>query len=46
VPRAIAGVPVTRIGRILKPRAGRSTMELISPQGAQHLEPHGWVHFS
>jgi len=46
VPRAIAGVPVTRIGRILKPRAGRSTMELISPQGAQTLEPHGWVHFS
>jgi thiamine-monophosphate kinase len=46
LPRAIAGVTVTRIGRILKARAGRPTMTLISPQGAQPLEPHGWEHFS
>ncbi|HME59263.1 MAG TPA: thiamine-phosphate kinase [Terracidiphilus sp.] len=46
LPRAIAGVPVTRIGRILKTRAGRPTMTLISLQGAQPLEPHGWEHFS
>jgi thiamine-monophosphate kinase len=46
LPRAIAGVPVTRIGRILKPRAGRPTVTLISPQGAQPLKPRGWEHFS
>jgi len=46
LPRAIAGVPVTRIGRILKTRAGRPTMTLISLKGAQPLEPHGWEHFS
>jgi thiamine-monophosphate kinase len=46
VPRAIAGVPVTCIGRILKARKGRSTMTLISPQGAKPLEPRGWEHFS
>jgi len=46
LPRAIAGVPVTRIGRILKTCAGRPTMTLISSQGAQPLEPHGWEHFS
>jgi hypothetical protein len=37
---------VTRIGRILKNRAGRPTMTLISSQGIQPLEPHGWEHFS
>jgi thiamine-monophosphate kinase len=45
LPRAIAGVPVTRIGRVLRARAGRSTMTLISSQGAKPLEPHGWEHF-
>jgi thiamine-monophosphate kinase len=46
LPRAIAGVPVTRIGRIVKARAGRSTVTLISAKGAKPLEPHGWEHFS
>jgi thiamine-monophosphate kinase len=46
LPRAIAGVPVTRIGHILNARAGHSTMTLITPQGAQPLKPHGWEHFS
>jgi thiamine-monophosphate kinase len=46
LPRAIAGVPVTRIGRILKARAGRPAMTLISLKGAQPLEAHGWEHFS
>ncbi|HEY1209863.1 MAG TPA: thiamine-phosphate kinase [Terracidiphilus sp.] len=45
LPRAIAGVPVTRIGRILKTRAGRPAMTLLSSHGAQPLEPHGWEHF-
>jgi len=46
LPRAIAGVPVTRIGRILKTSAGRPAMTLTSSQGVQPLEPHGWEHFS
>jgi len=46
MPRTIAGVTVTRIGRVLKARAGRPTMTLISRQGAQPLEPRGWEHFS
>jgi thiamine-monophosphate kinase len=46
LPRAIAGVPVTRIGRILKARAGKPAMVLVSPQGTQPLVAHGWEHFS
>ncbi len=45
LPRAIAGVPVTRIGRILRARAGQPTMTLISPRGKQPLEARGWEHF-
>jgi thiamine-monophosphate kinase len=46
LPHSIAGVPVTRIGRVLKARAGRPTLTLISPQGAKPLEAHGWEHFT
>lgn len=46
LPRAIAGVKITKIGRIVKARAGRTTLTLISAQGAQPLEPHGWEHFA
>jgi thiamine-monophosphate kinase len=46
LPRAIAGVKITRIGRITKARAGRPALTLISAQGARPLEPHGWEHFS
>ncbi|MGA3081449.1 MAG: thiamine-phosphate kinase [Terracidiphilus sp.] len=46
LPRAIAGVPVTRIGHILKRRAGQPAVTLIGEQGTQPLEPHGWEHFS
>lgn len=45
-PRAIAGVPVTRIGRMLKARAGRHMITLITQKGRQPLDPHGWEHFS
>lgn len=44
LPRAIAGVTVTKIGRILRARAGRPKVTLISLQGAKPLEPHGWEH--
>jgi thiamine-monophosphate kinase len=46
VPRAIAGVKITRIGRIMKPRAGQPAVTLLTQQGFQPLAPHGWEHFS
>jgi thiamine-monophosphate kinase len=46
IPRAIAGVPITRIGRIVRPRAGRATVTLLTPQGPQPLQPRGWQHFA
>ena len=45
VPRSIAGVKITKIGCIVKARAGRPALTLISPQGAQPLEPQGCEHF-
>jgi thiamine-monophosphate kinase len=46
IPQSIAGVPLTRIGRILRPRKGRAQLTLLTPQGKQPLAPHGWEHFS
>jgi hypothetical protein len=46
VPRAIAAVPVTRIGRMLRLRKGRPLVALVTAQGSKPLEPHGWQHFS
>jgi thiamine-monophosphate kinase len=45
IPKRIAGVPITRIGRILRARAGRPTITLLTQQDAQPLEPQGWEHF-
>jgi thiamine-monophosphate kinase len=46
IPKKIAGVPVTRIGRILPARANRPTVTLITPQGREPLQARGWEHFS
>ncbi len=46
LPRSIAGVPVTRIGRILKAGAGQPAVTLITPHGPVPLEPQGWEHFA
>lgn len=46
VPRSIAGVKITRIGRIMKPRAGQPAVTLLTQHGSQPLAPHGWEHFS
>jgi thiamine-monophosphate kinase len=46
VPRSIAGVPVTRIGRIVRTRKGRPTITLITQHGSEALERRGWEHFS
>lgn len=45
VPRAIAGVAVTRIGRVVRRRANRPTITLIADSGLLPLEPRGWQHF-
>jgi thiamine-monophosphate kinase len=46
LPRSIAGVRVTRIGRIVKARPGKSAVTLITEQDAQPLAALGWEHFS
>lgn len=46
LPRSIAGVSVTRIGRIAKPRQSQPTITLLSDQGAKPLDQRGWEHFS
>jgi thiamine-monophosphate kinase len=46
IPRKIAGVPITRIGRILAARPNRPTVTLLTPQGPQPLKPQGWEHFA
>jgi len=46
MPRAISGVPITRIGRIVRPRTGQPEITLLTPQSKQPLEAHGWEHFS
>jgi thiamine-monophosphate kinase len=46
IPQSIAGVPITRIGRILRPHRSRPQIALLTPQGKQPLEPRGWEHFS
>jgi thiamine-monophosphate kinase len=46
MPRAIAGVPVTPVGRILRRRKGRAQVTLLTGSGAQALEAGGWQHFA
>jgi len=46
VPRTIRGVPVTRIGRIVRLQKGRPPAVMLTAQGPQPLAPHGWEHFS
>jgi thiamine-monophosphate kinase len=42
----IAGVPITRIGRVLGHRPGRPAVTLLIAGGSRPLEPLGWQHFS
>ena len=46
IPRSIAGVPITRIGRILKPQRNKPQMTLLSGTDRFELQPHGWEHFA
>jgi thiamine-monophosphate kinase len=46
IPQAIAGVPVSRIGRIAKRRSCEPAVMLKTGAGAVPLEARGWQHFS
>jgi thiamine-monophosphate kinase len=46
LPRAIAGTPVTQIGRIVRRRAGKPQITLITAERKTALEPAGWEHFA
>jgi thiamine-monophosphate kinase len=46
LPRSIAGVAVSRIGRMVRPQPGRPRITLLTGEGPQPLEPRGWEHFS
>jgi thiamine-monophosphate kinase len=46
VPRAIAGVPLTRIGQMVKPRKGRPTVTLVKEGRREALAAGGWEHFA
>jgi thiamine-monophosphate kinase len=45
VPRSVEGLPVTRIGRILRRHKSAPQVTLLTKAGAQTLAPGGWQHF-
>lgn len=46
IPRSIANVPITRIGRILKPQKNKHQMTLLSDGERFELQPLGWEHLT
>jgi thiamine-monophosphate kinase len=46
VPRSIANIPITRIGRILKPQKNQPPMSIVSDGARFELQPHGWEHLT
>ena len=46
VPRTLAGIPVTRIGHMLRPRKNQPQATLLAGGKSQPLAPRGWQHFS
>jgi thiamine-monophosphate kinase len=45
VPKSIAGIPITRIGRVVRSRRGEPAITLLSGVGARPLAQRGWQHF-
>jgi thiamine-monophosphate kinase len=45
VPSKIAGVPITRIGRITEARRGKEPITLLTAEGPRPLTRRGWEHF-
>ncbi len=46
LPRTIAGVEITRIGRIERRRKGRPQITLLTKEGKHSLARGGWQHFA
>jgi thiamine-monophosphate kinase len=46
LPRSIAGVSITQIGRIVRCRPDLPVITLLTARGAQPLAAEGWEHFS
>jgi thiamine-monophosphate kinase len=46
IPKRIAGVPLTRIGRIIEARADQPRLVLLTKAGRQPLQLRGWQHFA
>jgi thiamine-monophosphate kinase len=46
IPKKIAGVAITRIGKMLPARAGRTPVTVLGARGPKPLKPQGWEHFS
>lgn len=46
IPKQIANIPITKIGRILPARQNRPAVNLLTPQGTEALTAQGWQHFS
>ncbi len=46
IPRRIAGVPIARIGHIVRLRRSAAQITLMTARGPQPLAPGGWQHFS
>jgi thiamine-monophosphate kinase len=46
VPRSLAGVPITRIGRVVRFNKSRARMTIVAEGTRFNLEPRGWEHLS
>jgi thiamine-monophosphate kinase len=46
VPKEIAGIRVSEIGRVRSARSGRPSVGLRTPSGLEPLAARGWEHFS
>jgi thiamine-monophosphate kinase len=46
LPRGIAGVSITRIGRIVKRKAGKPRVSLLTASSSIALQSRGWQHFA
>ena len=46
IPGLLSGVPITRIGRIVRRRSGTPKILLKTSASFEPLEPRGWEHFS
>jgi len=44
IPRSLAGVPITRIGRVMRYNKSRPRMTIVAEGTHFELQPHGWEH--